>query len=686
MYEIILSAISAILLLSLAVLVVIRRRSLAGLAMAASALVLAAIEGVDRLLLMGWSGSAGASRLLIFPSSLLPSILLFYSLTFARNYLERPITPFWKAMLALSAAFPLSLLLFPVNSFFYAPDLYAERMLFLGGAGYWFYMGILIYCVLALMNLEATFSATSGRERYSIKFEVIGFAAVLTVLVFYYSQGLLYRTINMNLVSVRSGVFILSSILLGYSKLFRGNGVSIVVSRYIFYRSLTLLLVGMYLLFLGVMGEGMRYLGVSFSRNLVIFIAFVTGIAVFLVLFSEQLRRRVKVLINKHFYPHKHDYREQWLGFTGRLASCRSLDEVTSAVLATYRETFGLKGCSLYLLDSGGKRFVQVARQGVPDINAELPSDTPLVVYFLEKGRIFNTAHVEYEPTDTEKAFIDRMEVRLIAPLRSKEAVRGLVAMGEQLAVDEYIFEDYDLMKTFAQQSLLSIDNFSLADELAETREIAAVAKVSSFVVHDLKNLTSSLSMLLENARDYMDDPEFQRDMLDTIRNTLTRMNNLTQRLKMMPEGGLPSTAPVDIHLLAVEVAAEIGRSRKQPEVVLEGMPAVSMVNAEQIGNVIRNLLLNALEATGERGLVRVSTGSEDTMVFVRVEDSGCGMTDEFMARELFRPFRTTKKKGLGIGLYQCKQTVEAYGGVIEARSEVGVGAVFTVRLPKYNE
>lgn len=682
MFETFLPIPSALLLLSLAIIVVARKRDTASISLGVALSLLALTEVADWLPFTRWYDLKTFSIGLIAPVSLLPASLLFYSLTYARNINDRAIAVFWKVLLALSAIFPLSTALFPSSAFFYAPDVQAERMLFLGSVGFWFYMGILVYCVFSLMNLEVTFSSTSGSDRYRIKFEVIGFAAILAVLIFYFSQGLLYRTINMNLAPVRSGVFIIATLLLGYSKLFRGNSVSIVVSRYVFYRSLTLFLVGIYLLVLGLIGEGLRYLGDSFSRNLAIMAAFAVGIALFLFLFSEQVRRRAKVLVNKHFYHHKHDYREEWLGFTGRLASCGNLDEVMDAVLTTYRETFGLKGCSLYLRDNAATVYTRAALQGVAGARAELPAATPLIDYFSDTGRVFNPSHAEYRPDESESAFVRATDARLIVPLRDTETVRGFVVLGEQLAPEEYTYEDYDLMKTFARQALLSLDNFRLADELAESREMAAVAKVSSFVVHDLKNLASGLSMLLENARDYLQEPEFQRDMLDTIRNSLARMNKLTQRLKMAPRENSPSLQPADLRALVEETVAEIARAYAQGRIVLEGESAVSLVNPEQIRNVVHNLILNALEATDEGGTIRVETGVEGAGAFIRVHDTGCGMTDEFLAHELFRPFRTTKKKGLGIGLYQCKQIVEAHGGTIEARSEVGVGSVFTVRLP----
>jgi len=547
-------------------------------------------------------------------------------------------------------------------------------------------MGVMVYSILALMNFEATFSATSGSDRWRMKFEVIGIGSILAVLIFYFSQGLLYKTINMNLIPVKSGVFIIASILVGYSKLFRGNGVKIAVSRYILYRSLTFLLVGLYLLLLGLIGEGMRYFDVSFKKDLAILIAFATGIAMLIIIFSEQLRRRVKVLISKHFYAHKHEYRNEWLKFTERLSSCNTLVDVLNAILKTYKETFGLKGASLYLLDKEKGRYKRIVNHNMSGGEPELQVSPGLISYFEKHGRVFNPLDVEYIPTPEEALFARKTGARLIVPLLGNGGLAGFVVLGEQLASERFIYEDYDLMKTFARQASLAILNFKLLEELAETREVAAVARISSFVIHDLKNLTSNLSLLLDNAENYMGDPEFQNDMIETIKNTLNKMKNLIQRLKTIPEKRILNIELADIHLLIRELVEEVAKTRQGVNIIYHGSSVISMVDAEEVKKVILNLILNAFDAIGEKGIIKVETGMDGEHTYIKVNDNGCGMKKEFIENYLFKPFRTTKEKGLGIGLYQCKQIVEAHGGRIEVESEVKNGSVFTVYLPLAKE
>jgi putative PEP-CTERM system histidine kinase len=516
-----------------------------------------------------------------------------------------------------------------------------------------------------------------------MKFEAFGIMSLLAVLIFYYSQGLLYRTINMDLIPIRSSVFIIASILIGYSQAFRGSGIRVVISRHILYRSVTMLIVGMYLIGLGLVGEGMRYFGVDFGRNLTIVLAFLGGVLLLAILYSEKMRRRLKVYISKHFYSNnKHDYRDEWIKFTNRLASCKTLNDVQEAILTVYRETFGLAGASLYLLSRDERRYVAVAEQGMSNSPAELRMSGELSSYFVRRERVLDITDGEYRLSSSDAAVFRQMEAWLIVPLISGSKVEGLAVLQKQLVPELLIYDDYDLMKVLARQAAQAITNLRLSEEIIEVRAMAAVSRISTFVIHDLKNLTTSLSLVVDNAEEYIGNPDFQQDAIKTIRNTLLKMKGLMQRLKSIPEKTALDTRIENIDRLSRTTVAEFTKTKSGKRIVYNGVPAFSCVDAEDIKKVVVNLVQNALEASDEKEIIEVQTFKENGKVCLRVSDSGSGMTEDFLKNHLFRPFRTTKEKGLGIGLYQCKQIVEAHDGNVEVQSEIGKGTVFTILLP----
>ena len=103
------------------------------------------------------------------------------------------------------------------------------------------------------------------------------------------------------------------------------------------------------------------------------------------------------------------------------------------------------------------------------------------------------------------------------------------------------------------------------------------------------------------------------------------------------------------------------------------------MVDNERFRNVIINLVLNAYESFHGKGEIKIMLTSEDGNVVISFADNGPGIPEDFLKNSLFKPFKTMKEGGLGIGLFQTKQIVESHGGRIEVESEEGKGTTFKV-------
>jgi putative PEP-CTERM system histidine kinase len=604
---------------------------------------------------------------------------VLFSAVYARREGLHSLPSHRKAFVAAAVLMPIAAFSFPVASFFYSPDFERERMLFLGNNAFVFYIAMLVLLIIALIHLESVLRSASREARWRMKFELLGAFALLAVLIIYYSQGLLYRSINMNLMPLRSAALITSAGMIAYSRFWRSSGQEAYVSHQMAFRSVVLFAVGIYLVGLGLLGEGMRYFGNSFQRSLLMGLGFIAGVGLLVVLLSETVKRRIRVFLHKNFYRQKYDYRTQWLQFTERIASAKSGNDLLRSLVLGFCETFGM-GCGvLFLLDADEGAYLPAAVLEMESPLFRFRKDSRLLERISERKWVVNIPEEIPGVGGDEGAFLAGQGFLFAVPLFHNGHLEGVLMMGRPLSSGEvYHYEDFDLMKTLARQASSAIQNLRLSDELSRAREMEAVGRISAFVLHDLKNLVSTLALVIDNAREHMDNPEFQEDMLLSLGGTVTRMKGLMTRLKKLEEKHDLRREPVDLLDLAGTVASQLGNG----QVTVTGKEVVAHVDSEETGKVLLNLLLNAVEASGGEGGVAVEVGCDDS-AWIRVSDQGCGMSAEFLRTRLFKPFSTTKDTGLGIGLYQCRQIVKAHGGRIEVRSETGKGSTFTVMLPK---
>jgi putative PEP-CTERM system histidine kinase len=243
----------------------------------------------------------------------------------------------------------------------------------------------------------------------------------------------------------------------------------------------------------------------------------------------------------------------------------------------------------------------------------------------------------------------------------------------------ELNWEVLDLLKAAGRQAASYLAHAQATEALLEARKFDAFHRMSTFVVHDLKNLIAQLQLLLSNAEEHRGNPDFQRDMLSTIEHVVGRMHRLT--LQLRPEASPHDRAdPVDVAKVArrVEALRAGGRQRLRVE-ASDG--ALAWAHDDLLERVIAHLVQNAFDASGRDAEVTLRVLCDDDGVTVEVDDRGQGMTPEFVRDRLFRPFQTTKDTGLGIGAFECQQYVRQVGGRIDVDSAPGEGTRVRVRL-----
>lgn len=617
------------------------------------------------------------SRYSLFLSAALCPVWIVFSHVYYRKFSLAEVPNTQKVLFLLSFV-PMALVaFFPVRSFYYSPDFVLEKVLFLEPLAFFFYLQILLFLAVALFNFEATVANAPHGVKWKIKMAVVGSGTVVAVHVLYYSQSLLFRAVDMGFCAARSlGVFV-GVIMIMYSELNRGSEERIAISRRLAYRSFVVLFCGLALLIIGIVGEGMKLLGDDFNVYAFTALVFLVCLTLIVLFLSENLRRKMRLMIQRNFYGEKYDYRVEWKKFTDRVVTSKSRDELYANVLRDYCETFGVVGGCILLQGRHDRDYMAVHFHEVDVTPITIPEESELIWFFKSKKFILDMRSGKYSFNEEVDHFLKACDIRFVIPIFTGAQLIGFILLGPPInPVEVYDDEDLELMEAISRQTAAIIANIRLGDELAEARDMEGFGQVATFVLHDLKNQVYPLSLLVDNAREYINAPDFQKDMLDSLSNIVGRMNVLIAQLTNIPNKSQLKLKEIDLMQLAKETARMIPDAR----IEFVGSEVKAFVDSEEITKVALNLFMNAMEANENKQFqVVVENSGEPTM---KVIDFGNGIDREILKEGLFTPFKTTKERGMGIGLYQSKQIVEAHGGSLYATSVRGEGATFSVTFP----
>jgi hypothetical protein len=522
----------------------------------------------------------------------------------------------------------------------------------------------------------------------------LGVGGIFGAHLFTGSQTVLFKGINTGLDVVNLGSLLVADILILRS-LFRGKplNVSVHLSHQFLYGSFTVLIVGIYFISLGLMA----WISLQFewirNINIAILLVFIAIIAIAAILLSDRLRMKRKRFISRHFKRPQYDYQKIWEDFTTRTISVTQTGDLCNIVVKIVAETLEILSVSIWLVD---EKYEKLSLGGSTVFTNEQVDKTKFHGHGgtdLIRAMINQSMPVDLEGREDDwvedlkrtYGFEETKEsrIRYCVPLNAAGRLIGIMTLSEKVFYEPLSFEESDLVRTIANQAAAGLLNLRLSEHLRQAKELEAFQSMSAFFMHDLKNLASKLSLVTQNLPIYMDNPEFRVDALQTISQSVSKINTMSNRLSLLSQKLELLFSKVDLNDLVVSTIAEakgyiIEASISQN---LGTLPLLS-IDPEQIHKVLENLLINAKDSLGQDGQISVTTCCQEGWAEISVRDNGCGMSGDFRDKHLFRPFQTTKKQGMGIGLYHCKTIVEAHGGRIEVESEEGKGTLFRVLLP----
>lgn len=555
-------------------------------------------------------------------------------------------------------------------------------------AGLVFYGIFLVSAVVVLMNLERTFRAAVGTMRWRIKFMILGVAILFAVRAYTCSQALLSRNMDPSLAAVNCGALVLGCLLMLRSLFRDGGAVAVFPSKAILENSLTVLVAGIYLICVGFLAKLAAHIESFQAKAFFLLIALV---AVTVVALSDRARMHARRFISRYFQRPLYDYRTVWRTLTEGIVSRVSQSDLCQATVALVSEIFQVLSVTVWLVDEKRESLVFAASTSLSASAGEgmqpQKEEAAAILMALQAHR----DPIDFETSqDAWAAALRRLTPtqfrtgggRVCVPLVGGGQLLGVIALADRVGGIFFSLQDFDLLRCVGDQVAAGLLNAQLSQKLLQAKELEAFQTMSAFFVHDLKNTASTLNLMLQNLPVHFDNPDFRQDALRGMAKTCEHINHLISRLSLLRHD--LQIKPVESNLNDV-VAGVLsnwdGIARVTLVKNLRPCPSI-LLDREQIGKVAANLLINALEAVSQSNEIRVETSHENGWVVLTVADHGCGMTPEFVSRSLFRPFQTTKKMGLGIGMFQSKMIVEAHGGRIEVESEERKGTTFRVLLP----
>ena len=460
------------------------------------------------------------------------------------------------------------------------------------------------------------------------------------------------------------------------------------VSRQVVFHTLSMSIIGGYLIAMALLAYGLRLVGGDWGRLLQITFLFATISLGAIVALLPRFRATLRVVIAKNFFAYRYDYRVEWLRFIKTVseadASPALLPERVVEAVCTVVES---PGGALFAPGDGGGFDVVAQWNWRGFTGGTVTADGDLAAFLTQRQRIVDLDELRAGDGDYGDLAVpvwaagDR-GAWLIVPLLHLDALRGFIVIERTLARRTLNWEDFELLRTLGRQAASYIAEATTQAELDEAGKFDEFNRRFAFIMHDIKNLVSQLSLVARNAERHADNPAFRADMVATLQGSVGKMNDLLARLAQRTTERNETGAAVDLGLLLAEVVSAKARQRDTLTLAHDGEQYFVIGDPVRFEALFGHLIQNAIDASDPGTTIAVTVGRDAASVVVTIADHGSGMSPAFIRNQLFKPFKSTKPDGFGIGAYEAREIARAAGGRLEVASREGDGTVFTITLP----
>jgi putative PEP-CTERM system histidine kinase len=544
----------------------------------------------------------------------------------------------------------------------------------------------MIFAVGAVVLVHNLYSGAAPEARWGVSLPMAALAAMWMYDLNLYTIAYLTETRALELIATRGpGMVLLAPVFVMASR--RNSNWGIKLSRSVTFRSVSLIAIGAYLLGMVLLSTALEFVGGAYATLAQITLILSMSLAALMYLPSGKFRAWLNVVIAKNFFTHRYDYRSEWMRFADTIGfPTADAAPFHERVIKSLADIFD-SPAGLLLTRDDEDRLVLQARWNWPTADVPTFAGNSQTLPFLESsGHIVLMDEVRdgrderCDPRAIPQWLYDESRAWAVVPLVHFGRLTGLAVLARPPINRQLDWEDLDMMRVVGRQLASYLAEATSQQALAENRQFEQFNRRFAFVMHDIKNLVSQLSILSRNAEKHASNPDFQADMVETLKSSVDKMNDLLKRLSQHSQSRAVHIEPLDVEATVTHV---IHGKRLIYPIETDIAPAMlAIADAGRVETILNHLVQNAIEATEDGSPVRISASRQGNEIAIRVSDNGCGMTEAFVANQLFKPFESTKEGGFGIGAYEARALALSLGGNLRVDSRVGKGTRMTLLLP----